>query len=93
MRKCVDCLHCAVCDPKLQSIAGKYCPHYKQFVYEDTDSVQEDIPECTILWKNGETTYLKGRNALRIARNWLYHEEECLLVYTTGWIYLKPSTT
>lgn len=47
------------------------------------------VPECTIVWNHGETTYLKGKNALRIARNWLYNDDECLLVYTPGWIYLK----
>lgn len=45
--------------------------------------------ECTIVWNHGETTYLKGKNALCIARHWLYTDPDCLLVYTAGWIYLK----
>lgn len=48
-----------------------------------------EVPECTIVWNHGETTYLKGKNALRIARHWLYTDPGCLLVYTAGWIYLK----
>ena len=58
-------------------------------VYVDTDSLKYEVPECTIVWNHGETTYLKGKNALRIARRWLYNDDECLLVYTPGWIYLK----
>lgn len=46
-------------------------------------------PDCTIIWNHGETTYLKGKNALLIARHWLYTDPDCLLVYTDGWIYLK----
>lgn len=59
------------------------------FCYADTDSFKYEVPECTIVWNHGETTYLKGKNALRIARNWLYTDPDCLLVYTSGWIYLK----
>ena len=61
-----------------------------EFIYADTDSVKYEVPECTIVWNHGETTYLKGKNALRIARRWLYSDDDCLLVYTPGWIYLKP---
>lgn len=60
-----------------------------EVVYVDTDSVKLDPVECTIVWNHGETTYLKGKNALRIARHWLYTDPDCLLVYTAGWIYLK----
>lgn len=59
------------------------------FIYADTDSLKFEVPECTIVWNHGETTYLKGKNALRIARHWLYTDPDCLLVYTAGWIYLK----
>lgn len=62
---------------------------YPEFIYADTDSFKYKVPECTIVWNHGETTYLKGKNALRIARRWLYSDDECLLVYTDGWIYLK----
>lgn len=60
-------------------------------IYYDSDSLQSkpSVPHCTILWASGETTYLKGKNALRIARSWLYSDPECLLVSTPGWIYLK----
>lgn len=61
----------------------------KNVIYADTDSFKLAVPECTIVWKHGETTYLKGKNALRIARHWLYTDPECLLVHTAGWIYLK----
>lgn len=60
-----------------------------EFVYADSDSCKYAVPECTIVWNHGETTYLKGKNALRIARHWLYTDPDCLLVYTPGWIYLK----
>ena len=60
------------------------------FIYADTDSIRYEVPECTIVWNHGETTYLKGKNALRIALRWLYSDDDCLLVYTPGWIYLKP---
>lgn len=53
------------------------------------DVIKYEVPECTIVWNHGETTYLKGKNALRIARHWLYTDPDCLLVYTAGWIYLK----
>ena len=59
------------------------------YIYADTDSFKLDVPECTIVWNHGETTYLKGKNALRIARHWLYTDPDCLLVHTAGWIYLK----
>lgn len=68
------------------------CQEFEPFIYYDTDSLKVEKPKpisCTILWSSGETTYLKGKNALRIARSWLYSDPECLLVYTTGWIYLK----
>lgn len=64
----------------------------EEIIYYDTDSLKVEKPKpisCTILWSSGETTYLKGKNALRIARSWLYSDQECLLVYTPGWIYLK----
>ena len=63
----------------------------QKVVYYDSDSLQRrpSVPHCTILWASGETTYLKGKNALRIARAWLYSDPECLLVSTPGWIYLK----
>lgn len=57
--------------------------------YADTDSFKLYVPECTIVWNHGETTYIKGKNALRIARHWLYTDPDCLLVHTAGWIYLK----
>ena len=60
-----------------------------EVIYVDTDSVKLQPVECTIVWSHGETTYLKGKNALRIARHWLYTDPDCLLVYTSGWIYLK----
>lgn len=56
---------------------------------DEIDLFKKIIPECTIVWNHGETTYLKGMNALRIARHWLYTDPDCLLVYTSGWIYLK----
>lgn len=68
------------------------CSEFEPFIYYDTDSLKVEMPKpiaCTILWSSGETTYLKGKNALRIARAWLYSDAECLLVYTPGWIYLK----
>lgn len=68
------------------------CPEFEPFMYYDSDSLQPEPSQpisCTILWSSGETTYLKGKNALRIARCWLYSEPECLLIYTHGWIYLK----
>ena len=58
-------------------------------IYVDTDSVKLQPVECTIVWNHGETTYLKGKNALRIAKHWLYTDPDCLLVYTSNWIYLK----
>lgn len=61
----------------------------KKIVYVDTDSIKYAVPYCFIVWASGETTYLKGKNALRIARSWLYSDPECLMVYTPGWIYLK----
>ena len=68
------------------------CEEFEPFIYYDTDSLKVEKPKpiaCTILWGSGETTYLKGKNALRIARSWLYSDPECVLVYTPGWIYLK----
>ena len=44
---------------------------------------------CTIVWVHGEITEIKGKNALQIARKWLYNNDDVLLVHTTGWIYLK----
>lgn len=68
------------------------CGEFEPFMYYDTDSMKVEKPKsiaCTILWSSGETTYLKGKNALRIARAWLYSDPECILVCTPGWIYLK----
>ena len=68
------------------------CEDFKPIAYYDTDSCEfrkPETPSCTILWRSGETTYLKGKNALRIARSWLYSDQDCLMVYTPGWIYLK----
>ena len=67
------------------------CKEFEPICYYDSDSLQRkpSVPHCTILWSSGETTYLKGKNALRIARAWLYSDPECLLVSTPGWIYLK----
>lgn len=68
------------------------CSEFEPFIYYDIDSFKVEQPKtiaCTILWSSGETTYLKGKNSLRIARSWLYSDPECLLVYTPGWIYLK----
>ena len=69
------------------------CEEFEPFEYYDSDSLQSKptVPHCTILWASGETTYLKGKNALRIARAWLYSDPDCLLVSTPGWIYLKGS--
>ena len=68
------------------------CPEFEPFMYFDSDSLKVEkhkVISCTILWKSGETTYLKGKNALRISRSWLYSDPDCLMVYTPGWIYLK----
>lgn len=68
------------------------CAEFEPFMYYDSDSCLSEPSKpisCTILWSSGETTYLKGKNALRIARAWLYSDPECLLVSTPGWIYLK----
>lgn len=56
---------------------------------KDIDLFKKMTPECSIIWNHGEVTYLKGANALRIARSWLYNDPDCLMVYTSGWIYLK----
>lgn len=56
---------------------------------KDIDLCKKMTPECSIIWNHGEVTYLKGANALRIARSWLYNDPDCLMVYTSGWIYLK----
>lgn len=77
---------------KVLRMQSQVCPEFEPVpsVYYDTDSLKVEKPiSCTILWSSGETTYLKGKNALRIARAWLYSDAECLLVYTPGWIYLK----
>lgn len=97
MRICRDCIHAGVCDPNIQRKVGDHCAHYSNVIYTDIDSVKvsipeaEEIPACTILWNGGETTYIKGKNALRIARHWLYDNNDCLMIYTPGWIYLKPA--
>ena len=103
---CDICQHCmqlvsnnrVVCNyPRERSVLRQRpqsdCIGFKMIdsiVYVDTDSIKYVIPSCTILWRSGETTYLKGKNALRIAKHWLYTDDDCLLVYTPGWIYLKP---
>lgn len=77
---------------KILRMQSQDCPEFEPFMYYDSDSCQPEPSQpisCTILWSSGETTYLKGKNALRIARCWLYSEPDCLLVYTPGWIYLK----
>ena len=53
------------------------------------DTQKHFAPDCTILWVKGETTYLKGKNALRIARTWLETDPDCLMIYSAGWLYLK----
>lgn len=77
---------------KILRMQSQDCSEFtpEPIIYYDTDSLKVEKPiSCTILWSSGETTYLKGKNALRIARSWLYSDPECLLVYTPGWIYLK----
>lgn len=79
---------------KILRMQSQDCQEFEPepIIYYDTDSLKVEKPKpiaCTILWSSGETTYLKGKNALRIARAWLYSDPECLLVYTPGWIYLK----
>lgn len=79
---------------KILRMQSQDCPEFEPFMYYDTDSFKVEKPKpiaCTILWRSGETTYLKGKNALRIARSWLYSDSDCLMVYTPGWIYLKGS--
>ncbi len=79
---------------KVLRMQSQDCEEFEPFIYYDTDRLKVEKPKpisCTILWSSGETTYLKGKNALRIARAWLYSDAECLLVYTPGWIYLKGS--
>ena len=77
---------------KILRMQSQDCPEFEpvQTIYYNSDSLKVEKPiSCTILWSSGETTYLKGKNALRIARAWLYSDAECLMVYTPGWIYLK----
>lgn len=77
---------------KILRMQSQDCEEFEPYIYYDTDILKVEKPKpisCTILWSSGETTYLKGKNALRIARAWLYSDAECLLVYTPGWIYLK----
>lgn len=76
---------------KILRMQSQDCKDFEPIGYYDSDSLQRrpSVPHCTILWRSGETTYLKGKNALRIARAWLYSDPECLLVSTPGWIYLK----
>ena len=76
---------------KILRMQSQDCKEFEPIGYYDSDSLQSkpSVPHCTILWASGETTYLKGKNALRIARAWLYSDPECLLVSTPGWIYLK----
>lgn len=77
---------------KICRMQSSDCPEFDPIEYYDTDSFQireDNRVACTILWKSGETTYIKGKHALRIARSWLYSDPDCLMVYTTGWIYLK----
>lgn len=77
---------------KVLRMQSQDCEEFEPFMYYDSDSLQSCPSKpisCTILWSSGETTYLKGKNALRIARSWLYSDPDCLLVYTSGWIYLK----
>lgn len=79
---------------KICRMQSQNCPEFepKQIIYYDSDSCQPGPSRpisCTILWSSGETTYFKGKNALRIARAWLYSDPDCILVYTPGWIYLK----
>ena len=79
-------------DHKILRMQSQDCPEFEPFMYYDSDSLQPEPSKpisCTILWRSGETTYLKGKNALRIARSWLYRDPDCLMVYTPGWIYLK----
>ena len=82
---------------KILRMQSQDCPEFEPVpaIYYDTDSFIVEKPKpisCTILWSSGETSYLKGKNALRIARAWLYSDAACLMVYTPGWIYLKSGS-
>lgn len=94
-QKCVQTIsagrvYCeSITGKKILRMQSQDCKEFEPFEYYDTDSLKYVTPHCTILWASGETTYLKGKNALRIARAWLYSDPECLLVSTPGWIYLK----